>query len=86
MKWSELLDVSLSVARRFSQILRRQASLNHLCQASRTVIQNADLTGQMLDDWSRVDLASICKQTLYTMDKYNERDHDMIITRKLLQP
>ena len=34
----------------------------------------------MMDDWANVDLSSICKQTLYTMDKYSEKDQDMIIS------
>ncbi|CAH1796789.1 unnamed protein product [Owenia fusiformis] len=66
--------VKLDLCRRFSQLLKRQTSLNHLCQASRSVIHNSDITAQMLDDWSMVDLESICKQTLYTMDRFNERD------------
>ena len=74
----------LTVAHRFSQILRRQTSLNHLCQASRSVLQNSDVTTQMLEDWYHIDLSSICKQTLYTMDNYNEKDHQNIITCKML--
>ena len=70
------------MARRFAQLLKRQSSLNHLCQAARTVIHSGDITSQMLDDWANVDLASICKQTLYTMDHYSERDHEMIANCK----
>ena len=72
----------LSVARRFAQLLRRQTSLNHLCQASRTVIHSADITSQMLEDWVNVDLSSITKQTLYTMDKYSEGDYETIVSCK----
>src|SRR6218665_3980904 len=39
----------------------------------------------MLRDWNHVDLASICKQTLYTMDKFSDKDHDMIATRTILR-
>jgi hypothetical protein len=70
------------VARRFAQVLRRQTSLNHLCQASRTVVHSAEITSQMLDDWLSVDRNSIVKQTLYTMDNYCENDHQMIIQCK----
>jgi len=70
------------VARRFAQVLRRQTSLNHLCQAARTVIHSPEIISQMLDDWLSVDLNSIIKQTLYTMDNYSERDHQTIINCK----
>ncbi|KAJ8316181.1 hypothetical protein KUTeg_006195, partial [Tegillarca granosa] len=75
----QALDSLPEVARRFAQVLRRQTSLNHLCQAARTVIHSAEITSQMLDDWMNVDLNSIIKQTLYTMDNYSERDHQNII-------
>ena len=70
------------MSRRFCQTLKRLTSLNHLCQAARSVVHSADVTSQMLYDWSRVDLPGICKQTIYTMDKYSERDYDMIVTRE----
>ena len=66
------------MARRFAQVLRRQTSLNHLCQAARSVLQSAEITGQLLEDWLSVDLNSIVKQTLYTMDQYTYRDHTLI--------
>lgn len=106
----------LSVSRRFSQILKRQTSLNHLCQvavmfvviqitawlaaanqegaraingcacvgsqASRTVINNADITFQMLEDWRNVDLNSITKQTLYTMEDSQEEHRQLIVHRR----
>jgi len=69
------------VCRRFCGTLKRLTSLNHLCQAARSVVHSPDVTRQMLYDWSRVDLAAICKQTVYTMDKYRDRDYQMIVTR-----
>ena len=74
----------LAVSRRFCQTLKRLTSLNHLCQAARSVVHGADVTSQMLYDWSRVDLPGICKQTIYTMDKYSERAYEMIATRESL--
>ena len=71
-----------AVSRRFCQTLKRLTSLNHLCQAARSVVHSSDVTSQMLYDWSRVDLSGICKQTIYTMDKYSERDYEMIVTRE----
>jgi len=72
--------VTLSVARSFAQVLRRQTSLNHLCQAARTVVSSADITGQMLDDWCQVDLASIIKQTLYTTEgRLSQGDSESIM-------
>lgn len=110
------------VSRRFSQILKRQTSLNHLCQvtimiwmlffnkvhmnkqlirgyeyacveycriicvqASRTVINSADITFQMLEDWRNVDLNSITKQTLYTMEDSQEEHRQLIIHCKYMQ-
>ena len=67
------------VSRRFAQVLRRQTALNQLCQAARTVTHSNDIVCQMLEDWSHVDLNSICRQTLYTMDRYSEMDHRTII-------
>ncbi|XP_030646605.1 transcription factor RFX4 isoform X1 [Chanos chanos] len=73
-----LRNMKFELSRRFSQILKRQTSLNHLCQASRTVIHSADITFQMLEDWRNVDLNSITKQTLYTMEDSRD-DHRRLI-------
>ncbi|XP_026143109.1 transcription factor RFX4 isoform X3 [Carassius auratus] len=74
-----LRNIKFELSRRFSQILKRQTSLNHLCQASRTVIHSADITFQMLEDWRNVDLNSITKQTLYTMEDTREDQRRLII-------
>uniref|UniRef100_A0A673LVG0 Transcription factor RFX4-like n=1 Tax=Sinocyclocheilus rhinocerous TaxID=307959 RepID=A0A673LVG0_9TELE len=74
-----LRNIKFELSRRFSQILKRQTSLNHLCQASRTVIHSADITFQMLEDWRNVDLNSITKQTLYTMEDSREDQRRLII-------
>ncbi|KFO30260.1 Transcription factor RFX4 [Fukomys damarensis] len=74
-----LRNIKFELSRRFSQVLRRQTSLNHLCQASRTVIHSADITFQMLEDWRNVDLNSITKQTLYTMEDPHEEHRKLII-------
>nr|XP_005990889.1 PREDICTED: transcription factor RFX4 isoform X1 [Latimeria chalumnae] len=74
-----LRNIKFELSRKFSQILRRQTSLNHLCQASRTVIHSADITFQMLEDWRNVDLNSITKQTLYTMEDSREEHRKLII-------
>ncbi|XP_062915654.1 transcription factor RFX4 [Mobula hypostoma] len=74
-----LRNIKFELARRFSQVLRRQTSLNHLCQASRAVIHSADITFQMLEDWRSVDLSSISKQTLYTMESSQDQHRKLII-------
>ncbi|XP_060572521.1 transcription factor RFX4-like [Ruditapes philippinarum] len=74
-----LQRVKFDLARRFSQVLKRQTSLNHLCQAARTVINSAEITSQMLDDWFNVDLNSIIKQTLYTTESSNSIDNIVIV-------
>mgnify|MGYP007091394033 CR=1 FL=1 len=76
-------DVWIStVARGFVQVLKRQTSLNHLCQAARTVINSPEITSQMLDDWCNVDLNSIIKQTLYTAELANDTDNTIIVKSK----
>uniref|UniRef100_A0A674F1A3 Regulatory factor X, 4 n=1 Tax=Salmo trutta TaxID=8032 RepID=A0A674F1A3_SALTR len=74
-----LRNIKFELSRRFSQVLKRQTSLNHLCQASRTVIHSADITFQMMEDWRNVDLNSITKQTLYTMEDTREEQRRLII-------
>ncbi|XP_074653553.1 transcription factor RFX4-like [Tubulanus polymorphus] len=73
-----LRSMKLDLSRRFSYLLRRQISLNHLCHASRSVIHCGDVVNQMLADWHRIDTSSICKQTLYTMDSYNEKEYEIV--------
>ncbi|XP_052715851.1 transcription factor RFX4-like isoform X2 [Crassostrea angulata] len=72
-------EVKFDLARRFSQILRRQISLNHLCQAARSVVHNPDISAQMLEDWISVDLSGIIKQTMYTMERYREKVMETIV-------
>lgn len=48
-------------------------------KASRTVIHSADITFQMLEDWRNVDLSSITKQTLYTMEDSREEHRKLIV-------
>ncbi|XP_063600057.1 transcription factor RFX4-like [Penaeus indicus] len=65
-----LRQVKIDLARRFARMLRRQTSLNHLCQASRMVLHSPDITQQMIHDWRQVDLEAISHQTFYAMDKH----------------
>ncbi|XP_069163239.1 transcription factor RFX4 [Procambarus clarkii] len=65
-----LRQVKIDLACRFSRMLRRQTSLNHLCQASRMVLHAPDITQQMVHDWRQVDLETISRHTLYSMDKH----------------
>ncbi|KAM3925964.1 transcription factor RFX4 isoform 3-T3 [Leptodactylus fuscus] len=74
-----LRNIKFELSKRFSQVLRRQTSLNHLCQASRTVIHSADITFQMLEDWRNVDLNSITKQSLYTIEDSRDEHRKLII-------
>ncbi|XP_076308579.1 transcription factor RFX4-like [Tachypleus tridentatus] len=64
-----LRRMKLEVARDFIQVIRRQMSLNHLAQASRMVVQNSEIIGQMLHDWRQVDIAAICRETLYSIEQ-----------------
>ena len=42
--------------------MHKQASLNHLTQAARAVLQNHNQVNQMLIDWSRLDFEFIKDQ------------------------
>lgn len=55
--------VKIDLAKKFSRVLKRQSSLNHLAQASRMVIHNSEITNQMLHDWNLVDFESIFRET-----------------------
>ena len=57
------------MARQFSKILRLQMSLNHLCQASRSVVSSADIMTQMLEDWKAIDREMIIKQTRFSLSQ-----------------
>lgn len=43
------------------------------------------MTSQMLDDWYNVDLNSIIKQTLYTMEGNNKNENIVIVKRKIIK-
>ncbi|XP_071796091.1 regulatory factor X 4-like isoform X2 [Asterias amurensis] len=62
-----LCNVKFRMARYFSQLLERQTSLNHLCQAAKGITQNGEVTSQMAEDWSMVDVRTIVSQTLYAV-------------------
>ena len=47
------------------------------------MIHSADITFQMLEDWRNVDLNSITKQTLYTMEDSREEHRKLIIQCKM---
>lgn len=47
------------------------------------MIHSADITFQMLEDWRNVDLNSITKQTLYTMEDSRDEHRKLIIQCKM---
>lgn len=49
------------------------------------MINSADITFQMLEDWRNVDLNSITKQTLYTMEDSQEEHRQLIIHCRFTQ-
>ncbi|GFR89756.1 regulatory factor X, 4 [Elysia marginata] len=75
-----LTEIKLDLARRFSQVVKRQISLNHLVQASRTVVNSQEMVTQLLADWLSIDLGSILKQTLYTMEEQDTGRENKAIT------
>lgn len=58
-----VVRVKRDLAGRFSQVLRRRTSLNHLAQAVRGVLRNPDHSNQMSYDWMHIDFAGIRDQT-----------------------
>jgi len=59
---SNLVTKKMNVAKKFSQSLHKQASLNHLTQAARAVLQNTTQVSQMIIDWNRLDFEFIRDQ------------------------
>ncbi|XP_033102225.1 transcription factor RFX4-like [Anneissia japonica] len=66
--------VKFQVSKGFTELLKLQTSLNHLCQASKTVIHNSDIVSQMLEDWELVDFPGILQQTMYTLNEHRCED------------
>lgn len=60
---SRLVEVKIDLAKRFSLILRRRTSVNHLAQAMHSVVNNKAQVQQMIHDWDHIDFASIRDHT-----------------------
>ncbi|EJD75673.1 transcription factor RFX3 [Loa loa] len=58
----------LVAVRTLAQTLRRYTSLNHLASAARGVLQKPDQIHQMLQDFNRVDIASVQDQAGWVCD------------------
>ena len=74
--------VKIDLAKKFSRVLKRQSSLNHLAQASRMVIHNSEITNQMLHDWNLVDFESIFRETLCDGNFLDDQNDDESIQEK----
>jgi len=59
---TNLVTKKMNVVKKFSQSLHKQASLNHLTQAARAVLQNNTQVSQMIIDWNRLDFEFIRDQ------------------------
>jgi len=62
---SPLSFMKMNLIRKFSQSLHKQASLNHLTQAARAVLQNQIQVAQMMVDWNRMDMDFIHEQSAW---------------------
>eukprot|EP01137_Pigoraptor_chileana_P016810 Opistho-2@73936 len=60
-----LVMAKLTAVAAFSQTLRRYTSLNHLAQAARAVLHNADQITHMLSDLNRVDFGNVHEQAAW---------------------
>jgi len=67
-----LVQKKLNVVKKFSQSLHKQASLNHLTQAARAVLQNSTQVSQMIIDWNRLDFEFITDQASWICQCGNE--------------
>lgn len=61
----KIVEAKVDMARRFSMILRRRTSVNHLVQASQSVIRNRLHVQQMAHDWDHVDFGTIRDQVAW---------------------
>ncbi|CAH8864567.1 unnamed protein product [Trichobilharzia szidati] len=59
---SALVGLKVSAVSSLAQTLRRYTSLNHLAQAARAVLKNANQINQMLTDLNRVDFNNVQEQ------------------------
>nr|CAH8864362.1 unnamed protein product [Trichobilharzia regenti] len=59
---SALVGLKVSAVSALAQTLRRYTSLNHLAQAARAVLKNANQINQMLTDLNRVDFNNVQEQ------------------------
>eukprot|EP01114_Cavostelium_apophysatum_P022894 TRINITY_DN8440_c0_g1_i1.p1 TRINITY_DN8440_c0_g1~~TRINITY_DN8440_c0_g1_i1.p1 ORF type:complete len:686 (-),score=157.34 TRINITY_DN8440_c0_g1_i1:19-2076(-) len=65
---SLFVEKKLAVAGRFSFSLHKQASLNHLTQTARAILQNDQQVTQMLLDWGKTDFHLIIDQSAAICD------------------
>lgn len=56
---TDLINLKISAVCALAQTLRRYTSLNHLAQAARAVLKNANQINQMLADLNRVDFNNV---------------------------
>ncbi|CAH8620710.1 unnamed protein product [Schistosoma rodhaini] len=59
---TDLINLKISAVCALAQTLRRYTSLNHLAQAARAVLKNANQINQMLADLNRVDFNNVQEQ------------------------
>ncbi|KAK4468842.1 hypothetical protein MN116_008008 [Schistosoma mekongi] len=59
---TSLVNLKVSAVSALAQTLRRYTSLNHLAQAARAVLKNANQINQMLADLNRVDFYNVQEQ------------------------
>uniref|UniRef100_A0A094ZQ39 Transcription factor RFX3 n=1 Tax=Schistosoma haematobium TaxID=6185 RepID=A0A094ZQ39_SCHHA len=59
---TDLVNLKISAVCALAQTLRRYTSLNHLAQAARAVLKNANQINQMLADLNRVDFNNVQEQ------------------------
>lgn len=59
----KLKQAKTDLAKRFSNLIKRQLSISQLCSAARMITNNSDLLMQMFVDWHSIDSESIIMET-----------------------
>ncbi|XP_025017524.1 transcription factor RFX4 isoform X2 [Tetranychus urticae] len=78
-----LKSIKIDLSRHLGNLLRRQTSISHLIQAARMVVNNGDVTPQMICDWRSLSIDLITREAIQSShrnESINNINLDFIIT------
>ncbi|XP_053211492.1 LOW QUALITY PROTEIN: uncharacterized protein LOC128395114 [Panonychus citri] len=64
-----LKSIKIDLSRHLGNLLRRQTSISHLIQAARMVVNNGDVTPQMICDWRSLSIDLIARESIQSSHK-----------------